>query len=77
MLLMFVLGSLGWMLLLAGAMAVEKNCAWSERLGAPLWHRPARGSGAACAGAPARLGHAPRAGASHQLASRSGVAPIL
>lgn len=38
MLLMFVLGmgSLGWMLLLAGAMAVEKNFAWGERLSAPL-----------------------------------------
>jgi len=38
MLLMFVVGagSLGWMLLLAAAMAVEKNMPWGRRLSAPL-----------------------------------------
>jgi predicted metal-binding membrane protein len=38
MLLMFALGagSLGWMLLLAAAMAVEKNVSWGRRLSAPL-----------------------------------------
>ncbi len=38
MLLMFVVGtgSLGWMLLLAAVMAVEKNVAWGRRLTAPL-----------------------------------------
>ncbi|MBN3787599.1 DUF2182 domain-containing protein [Burkholderia sp. Ac-20353] len=38
MLLMFVVGagSLGWMLALAAAMAVEKNAAWGRRLTAPL-----------------------------------------
>jgi predicted metal-binding membrane protein len=38
MLLMFVVGagSLGWMLLLAALMAVEKNLAWGRRLSAPL-----------------------------------------
>jgi predicted metal-binding membrane protein len=30
------MGSLGWMLLLAAAMAVEKNVSWGRRLGAPL-----------------------------------------
>jgi predicted metal-binding membrane protein len=38
MLLMFVVGagSLGWMLVLAAAMAIEKNVAWGRRLSAPL-----------------------------------------
>jgi predicted metal-binding membrane protein len=38
MLLMFALGagSLGWMLLLAAVMAIEKNVAWGRRLSAPL-----------------------------------------
>lgn len=38
MLLMFVLGagSLGWMLLLAAVMAIEKNTRWGRHLGAPL-----------------------------------------
>jgi predicted metal-binding membrane protein len=38
MLLMFALGagSLGWMLALAAAMAIEKNAPWGQRLGAPL-----------------------------------------
>lgn len=38
MLLMFALGtgSLGWMLLLAAAMAIEKNVPWGKRLSAPL-----------------------------------------
>jgi predicted metal-binding membrane protein len=38
MLLMFAfgMGSLGWMLLLAAAMALEKNVSWGRRLGAPL-----------------------------------------
>ena len=38
MLLMFALGtgSLGWMLLLAAVMAVEKNVRWGQRLSAPL-----------------------------------------
>jgi len=38
MLLMFVVGAgnLGWMLLLAALMAVEKNLAWGRRLSAPL-----------------------------------------
>ncbi|AMO25574.1 membrane protein [Ramlibacter tataouinensis] len=38
MMLMFALGagSLGWMLLLAAVMAVEKNVAWGRRLSAPL-----------------------------------------
>ncbi|MBI3286290.1 MAG: DUF2182 domain-containing protein [Burkholderiales bacterium] len=38
MLLMFALGmgSLGWMLLLAAAMALEKNLPWGRRLSAPL-----------------------------------------
>lgn len=38
MLLMFVLGmgSLGWMLLLAAIMSVEKNFSWGRRLSAPL-----------------------------------------
>lgn len=38
MLLMFALGtgSLGWMLLLAAVMAVEKNMPWGRRLSAPL-----------------------------------------
>ena len=38
MLLMFVVGagSLGWMLLLAALMAVEKNLPWGRRLSAPL-----------------------------------------
>ncbi|MBB3259115.1 putative metal-binding membrane protein [Paraburkholderia bannensis] len=38
MLLMFVVGagSLGWMLVLACVMAVEKNIAWGQRLSAPL-----------------------------------------
>ena len=38
MLLMFALGtgSLGWMLLLAAVMAVEKNLPWGRRLSAPL-----------------------------------------
>jgi predicted metal-binding membrane protein len=38
MLLMFALGagSLGWMLLLAAAMAAEKNFSWGRRLSAPL-----------------------------------------
>jgi predicted metal-binding membrane protein len=35
---MFVVGagSLGWMLLLAAAMAIEKNVSWGRRLSAPL-----------------------------------------
>lgn len=38
MLLMFVIGagSLGWMLMLASVMAVEKNMSWGQRLSAPL-----------------------------------------
>lgn len=38
MLLMFVVGagSLGWMLVLACVMAIEKNLAWGRRIGAPL-----------------------------------------
>jgi predicted metal-binding membrane protein len=38
MLLMFVVGAgnIGWMLLLAAAMAVEKNFRWGQRLSAPL-----------------------------------------
>jgi predicted metal-binding membrane protein len=38
MLLMFALGtgSLGWMLLLAAVMAIEKNVPWGKRLSAPL-----------------------------------------
>ncbi|RQH02058.1 DUF2182 domain-containing protein [Paraburkholderia dinghuensis] len=38
MLLMFVVGagSLGWMLMLASVMAVEKNISWGQRLSAPL-----------------------------------------
>ncbi len=38
MLLMFVVGtgSVGWMLLLAAAMAAEKNLPWGRRLAAPL-----------------------------------------
>ena len=38
MLLMFVIGtgSLGWMLMLAAVMAVEKNMPWGRRLSAPL-----------------------------------------
>ncbi|MGZ5235954.1 MAG: DUF2182 domain-containing protein [Caldimonas sp.] len=38
MLLMFVVGagSLGWMLLLAAAMAIEKNMPWGRRLSTPL-----------------------------------------
>jgi predicted metal-binding membrane protein len=38
MLLMFVVGagSLGWMLVLAALMAIEKNFAWGRRLSAPL-----------------------------------------
>ncbi|HWW04650.1 DUF2182 domain-containing protein [Collimonas sp.] len=38
MLLMFALGagSLGWMLLLAAVMAIEKNVRWGQRLSAPL-----------------------------------------
>jgi predicted metal-binding membrane protein len=38
MLLMFAVGtgSIGWMLLLAAAMAIEKNFAWGQRLSAPL-----------------------------------------
>jgi len=38
MLLMFALGtgSLGWMLLLAAVMAIEKNVRWGKRLSAPL-----------------------------------------
>ncbi|KVC74368.1 DUF2182 domain-containing protein [Burkholderia ubonensis] len=38
MLLMFVVGagSLGWMLALAAAMAIEKNAAWGRRVTAPL-----------------------------------------
>ena len=38
MLLMFALGtgSLGWMLLLAAVMAIEKNVRWGHRLSAPL-----------------------------------------
>jgi len=38
MLLMFVVGagSLGWMLLLAAAMAIEKNMRWGRRLSTPL-----------------------------------------
>ena len=35
---MFVVGAgnLGWMLLLAALLAVEKNLAWGRHLGAPL-----------------------------------------
>jgi predicted metal-binding membrane protein len=29
-------GSLGWMLLLAAVMAIEKNARWGRRLSAPL-----------------------------------------
>jgi len=38
MLLMFAVGtgSLGWMLMLAAAMAIEKNVSWGRRLSAPL-----------------------------------------
>jgi len=38
MLLMFLLGtgSIGWMLVLAGVMAVEKNLPWGRKLSAPL-----------------------------------------
>nr|WP_311528524.1 DUF2182 domain-containing protein [uncultured Ralstonia sp.] len=38
MLLMFVVGagSLGWMMVLAAAMAIEKNVSWGRRLSAPL-----------------------------------------
>ena len=38
MLLMFLLGtgSIGWMLVLAGVMAAEKNLPWGRRLSAPL-----------------------------------------
>lgn len=38
MLLMFALGtgSLGWMLVPAAVMAVEKNVSWGRRLSAPL-----------------------------------------
>ncbi|MGF6870976.1 putative metal-binding membrane protein [Paraburkholderia sp. MM5477-R1] len=38
MLLMFVVGagSLGWMLLLAAVMAIEKNVNWGRQLSAPL-----------------------------------------
>src|SRR5205085_364555 len=38
MLLMFAfgMGSLGWMLLLAAVMAIEKNLPWGRRLSAPL-----------------------------------------
>ena len=38
MLLMFVVGtgSVGWMLVLAAAMAIEKNAPWGRRLSAPL-----------------------------------------
>ena len=38
MLLMFVVGtgSIGWMLLLGGIMAVEKNMSWGRRISAPL-----------------------------------------
>ena len=38
MLLMFALGtdSLGWMLLLAAVMAIEKNLRWGRHLSAPL-----------------------------------------
>jgi predicted metal-binding membrane protein len=38
MLLMFAFGagSLGWMLVLAAAMAIEKNVPWGRRLSAPL-----------------------------------------
>lgn len=38
MLLMFVVGagSLGWMLVLAALMAIEKNVSWGRRLSAPL-----------------------------------------
>ena len=38
MLLMFVVGSgsLGWMLVLGGVMAIEKNAPWGRRLSAPL-----------------------------------------
>ncbi|TMH10153.1 MAG: DUF2182 domain-containing protein [Betaproteobacteria bacterium] len=38
MLLMFLLGtgSVGWMLVLAGVMAAEKNLPWGRRLSAPL-----------------------------------------
>ncbi|HKW83479.1 MAG TPA: DUF2182 domain-containing protein, partial [Burkholderiaceae bacterium] len=38
MLLMFAVGtgSLGWMLMLAAVMAIEKNVSWGRRLSAPL-----------------------------------------
>ncbi|EIM98015.1 hypothetical protein WQE_26275 [Paraburkholderia hospita] len=38
MLLMFVVGagSLGWMLVLAAVMAIEKNVTWGRQLSAPL-----------------------------------------
>jgi predicted metal-binding membrane protein len=38
MLLMFAVGtgSLGWMLLLAAVMAIEKNVRWGHRLSTPL-----------------------------------------
>jgi predicted metal-binding membrane protein len=38
MLLMFVVGtgSVGWMLLLGAAMAIEKNLPWGRHLSAPL-----------------------------------------
>jgi predicted metal-binding membrane protein len=38
MLLMFALGtgSLGWMLVLAAVMAIEKNVRWGHRLSTPL-----------------------------------------
>jgi len=38
MLLMFAVGtgSLGWMLLLAAVMAIEKNVSWGRRLSTPL-----------------------------------------
>ena len=38
MLLMFAVGtgSVGWMLMLAAAMAIEKNFAWGRQLSAPL-----------------------------------------
>ena len=38
MLLMFVVsvGNLGWMLILAAVMAIEKNVPWGRRISAPL-----------------------------------------
>ncbi len=38
MLLMFVvgMGNLGWMLVLAALMAIEKNFSWGRRISAPL-----------------------------------------